>query len=158
MIVLDTTVLVYAVGDAHEYRDPCRRLLGAVEAGAIEATTTHQVVQEFTHVRARRRSRANAVELASAYIDLLSPLLTIGEPDLVEGLQLFGEHDRLGAFDAVLGAGTLADGAVLVSADRAFADLPGLRHVVPDAAGVAGLLGEQPECPSPDLPPQATQT
>ncbi len=140
MIVLDTTVLVYAVGDAHQYREPCRRLIAAIESGAVDATTTHQAVQEFAHVRARRRSRADAVELASAYIDLLSPLLTVDEADVGNGLQLFGEHERLGAFDAVLCASALAADASVVSADRAFARIPGLRHVVPDADGVDALV------------------
>ncbi|OZM79045.1 PIN domain-containing protein [Pseudonocardia sp. MH-G8] len=140
MIVLDTTVLVYAVGDAHEYREPCRRLIAAIESGVVDATTTHQAVQEFAHVRARRRSRADAVELATAYIDLLSPLLTVDEADLAGGLQLFGGHERLGAFDAVLCASALAADAAVISADRAFAGIPGLRHVVPDADGVGSLL------------------
>jgi uncharacterized protein len=142
MIVLDTTVLVYAVGDAHEYREPCRRLIAAIESGTIEATTTHQAVQEFAHVRARRRPRADAVDLATAYMDLLSPLLTVNESDLGSGLRLFGEHERLGAFDGVLCASALAADAAVVSADRAFAGVPGLHHVVPDAVGVAGLLGD----------------
>src|SRR5579871_5895007 len=49
MILLDTTVLSYAVGDEHPLRDPCRSLLTAHGDGHIEATTTIEVVQEFTH-------------------------------------------------------------------------------------------------------------
>lgn len=139
--MLDTTVLVYAVGDAHEFRDPCRSLLSAIGAGTLIATTTPDVVQEFTHVRARRRGRGDAVELAEAFSDLLSPLLVIDEPALKAGLRIFGERDRPGALDAVLAAGAMASGAgTLASADRAFATVTGLRRVVPDAAGVAGLL------------------
>ena len=150
MIVLDTTVLVYAVGDAHEYREPCRRLIAAIESGAVDATTTHQAVQEFAHVRARRRGRADAVELATAYIDLLSPLLTVDEAGLGSGLNLFGEHERLGAFDAVLCASALAADAAVVSADRAFAGIPGLRHVVPDADGVGALLDSDARSTGPE--------
>src|SRR3546814_18276501 len=40
VIVLDTTVLAYAVGDAHPLRDPCRRLLSAHAMGRVEAATT----------------------------------------------------------------------------------------------------------------------
>ena len=64
MIVLDTTVLAYAVGEAHPLRDPCRRLLAAHAEGRIEATTTVEVIQEFAHIRARRRTRPDAVRLA----------------------------------------------------------------------------------------------
>lgn len=142
MIVLDTTVLVYAVGAEHEFREPCRTLLAAVGDARIRATTTPQVVQEFAHVRARRRSRRDATALAEAYADLLSPLLPTDEAALRAGLAVFRDADRLGAFDAVLGAAAAAAGAAaLVSADAAFADLPDVRHVRPDAAGVAALLG-----------------
>lgn len=140
MIVLDTTVLVYAVGSEHPLRDPCRDLISAIAGGKLRATTTVEVLQEFTHVRARRRGREDGARLARDYLDVLSPLLIVGEDDLREGLRLYARGERLGAFDAVLAAAAGRSSAVaIVSADAAFAeaDVP---HVVPDAPGVAGLL------------------
>ena len=141
MILLDTTVLVYAVGAAHELRDPCRRLIGAIADGEIEAGTTVEVIQEFAHVRARRRGRADATGLATQYCDLLSPLVEVTEHSVRGGLQLFAERDALGAFDAVL-ASVAASRSIraLVSADRAFANIPGLAHVYPDERGISELL------------------
>ena len=141
MIVLDTTVLVYAKGADHPLREPCRALISAIADGHVEATTTVEVLQELTHVRARRRGAADAAALARDYTELLSPLLLLEREHLDHGLSLFELVDRLGAFDAVLAAATLRAGpAELVSADGAFADVPHLRHVVPDAAGVELLL------------------
>jgi len=142
VIVFDTTVLLYAKGADHPLREPCRQVIGAVEAGDVRATTTIEVVQEFAHVRARRRGRADAAELAAAYAELLSPLLVVEERDLVEGLRLFERHEPLGAFDCVLAAAARSVGsAALVSADGAFAKVPRLRHVFPDAEGIDALLG-----------------
>lgn len=144
MIVLDTTVLVYAKGDAHPLRDPCRQLISTIANRDLEATTTVEAIQEFVHVRARRRGRADAVKLASDYAELLSPLLTVSCDHLRQGLSIFERYERLGAFDAVLAATALSIGAqALISADLAFAAVPGLRHVIPDAAGVAGLFGQE---------------
>jgi predicted nucleic acid-binding protein len=141
VIVLDTTVLVYAVGPSTSSGSPAAACWAAVGRVADPATTTTQVVQEFAHVRARAESRDDAAALATAYIDLLSPLLPTDEAALRAGLAVFRERGRLGAFDAVLGAAATAAGAAaVVSADAAFADLPGVRHVRPDAAGVAALL------------------
>jgi predicted nucleic acid-binding protein len=141
MIVLDTTVLVYAVGADHELRAPCRRLVRAVADGRLLASTTVEVIQEFTHVRARRRDRKDAAELARDYIELLSPLLVVEEPDLREGLRLFEDAAAIGAFDAILASAAHAVGAdALVSADSGFSAVPGIRHVVPDADGVRRLL------------------
>jgi predicted nucleic acid-binding protein len=141
VIVLDTTVLVYATGGDHPLREPCRSLVQAVARADVEATTTVEVVQEFVHVRARRRSRTDAAALGQAFADLLEPLLVVTAAELAQGLRAFRDSERLGAFDAVLAATALAASAqALVSADRAFAGVHGLRHVLPDVAGVAALL------------------
>jgi predicted nucleic acid-binding protein len=143
VIVVDTTVLVYAVGTDHPLREPCRQLIRAIADGTILATTTIEVIQEFTHVRARRRDRKDAAELARDYIELLSPLLIVEETDLREGLRLYEEGTAFGSFDAVLAAAARAAGAeALVSADGGFSGIAAVRHVVPDAAGVRALLGQ----------------
>jgi uncharacterized protein len=141
MIVLDTTVLVYAKGTTHPLRDPCRRLIDAIAQDKLDATTTIEVIQEFVHVRAQRRSRSDAAGLGGDYADLLSPLLAVEDDQLRRGLALFERHERLGAFDAVLAAAAMdADASAFVSADGVFAGVPGLPHVVPDDAGVQQLV------------------
>lgn len=134
MIVLDTTVLVYAIGGDRKLREPARAIVGAVEKGAVRATTSARAIQELVHIRAGRRGRADAVKLGRAYTTLLSPLLPPSEADLVDGLRLFELEEALGAFDAVLAAAALAAKAeALVSADPSFAAVRGLRWV--DLAG-----------------------
>jgi uncharacterized protein len=140
MIVLDTTVLAYAVGDEHPLREPCRRLLAAHASGTIEATTTVEVLQEFAHVRARRRTREDAANLTRLYSTALGPIVTTAA-DLDAGLSLFELHPELGAFDAVLAAVAIAHGAeALVSADGAFAAIPGLVWIDPATPAVDSLL------------------
>jgi predicted nucleic acid-binding protein len=142
VIVLDTTVLVYAVGTDHPLREPCQELIRAIAGGTVLATTTIEVIQEFAHVRARRRDRKDAADLARDYIELLSPLLIVEETDLREGLRLFEEGTGFGSFDAVLAAAAHAAGAeALVSADAGFSGIAAVRHIVPDAEGVRRLLG-----------------
>jgi uncharacterized protein len=143
VIVLDTTVLAYAVGADHPLREPCQRLVSSIADGDVIATTTIEVIQEFTHVRARRRDRKDAAELARDYIELLSPLLIVEESDLREGLRLFEESAGIGAFDAILAAAAHAAGAdALVSADTGFSAITNIRHVVPDEDGIQQLLDD----------------
>lgn len=142
MIVLDTTVLVYATGGEHPLREPCRQLVRLIADGTVAATTTIEVVQEFVHVRARRTDREAAAELARHYVDLLTPLLLVDDAALQAGLSLFAGSDRLGAFDSVLAAAAkLAGAAALVSADAAFAEVPGLTYLAPTNETVAALTG-----------------
>jgi predicted nucleic acid-binding protein len=141
MILLDTTVLVYAKGQAHPLRDPCRDLIDAIRQSSLEATTTVEVIQEFVHVRARRRGRADAARLGRDYVALLSPLLAPTDRDLEAGITLFERSESLGAFDAVLAALARSSGVkCVVSADAAFAEVPDLVHIAPDRDGVLSLL------------------
>jgi predicted nucleic acid-binding protein len=127
MIILDTTVLAYAVGTEHPLRDPCREIVRAIQAGVVAATTTIEVIQEFAHVRARRHGRRDASILAHEYAGLLQPLIALDELDLKRGLELFEEHPQVGAFDALLASAATRRGVrALVSADSAFAGIPGL--------------------------------
>jgi len=132
LIVLDTTVLVYAKGTDHPLREECRRLVEAMGRRDVEATTTPEVIQEFAHVRARRRGRDDAASLALAYAELLAPLLVVRDEHLRLGLRLFERHVEIGAFDAVLAAVTLEAGAdALVTADAALGVVDGLRAIHP---------------------------
>jgi uncharacterized protein len=141
MIVLDTTVLVCAKGSEHPLRGPCRELVAAIADGAIEATTSIEAIQEFVHVRARRRDREDAAALGRDYVELLSPLLAVEREHLQQGLALFERVEALGAFDAVLvAAASAAAASALVSADKGFAATGAVPHVFPDAAGIAKLL------------------
>jgi len=140
LIILDTTVLIYAVGEAHPLRESCISILSAHRDGTIDAVTTVEVIREFTHVYARRRDRAAAMTLAFHYADAL-PLLETTATDLRRGLGLFVRHPELGAFDAVLVAVALSrDEAMLISADRAFGVVPGLRWIDPASADLSTLL------------------
>ena len=112
MIVVDTTILALAVGSEHDLRSPARALIEAVAARIVEATTTPEVIQEFAHIRARRRDRRDAAALARRYAELFAPLLTVDAEHLERGLRLFERHPELGAFDAVLAATAVAHDAV----------------------------------------------
>jgi len=126
VIVLDTTILVYALGDEHPLKDPSRALLELVRDGVVAASTTVEVIQEFCHVRARRRSREEAAARARDYARGLTPLIRPEESELFSGLDLFDASSLLSPFDAVLAATALGRGWALASADRAFAEVSSL--------------------------------
>ena len=141
MIVVDTTILAYAVGLPHPLKDPSKRFLDAVSAGRVHATTSVEVIQEFAHIRSRRFPRAEAVRVARGFARLLSPLLSTSEEALERGLSIYERKPDLGNFDAVLAATAIAnDARALLSADTAFASIPKLRHVVPGTPEFNSLL------------------
>ena len=146
MIFLDTTVLVYAVGDEHPLRGPATSIIAAIGDGRLAATTTVEVLQEFAHVRARRRSRPDAAAVCRDLITLLTPLTPVTAADLSSGLDLFERHAEIGCFDAVLAAVARRTGATLVSADRGFASVlgDGFRDLAEAANGSTDPRSEHP--------------
>jgi uncharacterized protein len=94
VIVFDTTILLYSVGSAHPLRDPCRALIELVAENKLQATTTVEVIQEFAHVHARRRSREDAAKYARGFMGLLQPLVPVDETDLLTGLEIFAPWCR----------------------------------------------------------------
>jgi uncharacterized protein len=142
LIVLDTTVFVYAVGVEHPLKESSKRVLEAVQSGAVQGATTAGVLQEFADVRARRRPRSDAVALARDFAALLSPLQRVEESDLDLGLRIFERSDQLGSFDAVLAAVAInRDAEALISSDRGFRGVRRLRHVDIGGPELDELLG-----------------
>jgi len=141
VIVVDTAVLLYAVGREHAFREPSRRLVDAVAGRRVDATTSVSVLQEFAHACARRRGRDECAALTRRYATLLAPLLVSTVSDLESALRLFQRHEQLGSFDAVLAATAMQAGATaLVSTDAGFAGIRGLRQVVPGTVEFDALL------------------
>ncbi|CAN5153867.1 hypothetical protein BH23ACT9_BH23ACT9_27180 [soil metagenome] len=133
--MLDSAVMIYALGGDHPYRQPCRLLMGAARAGELQAETTALAVQEVLHQRARRtgdRQRAAAVSRDLATVLVVHELLG---SDLRRAIELFAESSALDAADACHAAIALDRGiGTIISPDRAFDAVPGLRRLDPVAA------------------------
>jgi hypothetical protein len=106
-------------------------LLELIRDGVVRASTTPEVIQEFCHVRSRRRPPLEAVALSRDLAKGLAPLLPVEESELLLGLDLFERSPQLSPFDAVLAATALHRGLALASADRTFALVSGLSHLDP---------------------------
>ena len=91
MLVLDTSVLVYASGADHPLREPAVRLLRDVVASRVSATTTPEVLQQYAHVRARHRDRADAFAQAERFAELPGPLTVVNTRDVLEGLRIWSQ-------------------------------------------------------------------
>lgn len=143
MILVDGTVLAYAVGEPHPLREPCRRLLEAHGDGRLEMTTTVEVLHGFLALRLRHRSREDAVALTRHLANALRPIVTT-RTDLERALTLMDAHPALAPAPAVLAAVALGhDAEALLSADPAFAGIDGLRWIHPASPAADALLAPE---------------
>ncbi|PJJ77808.1 hypothetical protein CLV28_1034 [Sediminihabitans luteus] len=128
--LVDTAVFAYALGGAHEQRDACRAVIAAAERGVVELHASIELVQELVHHRMRRTNRADAVRQAqlAAAVCVLHPF---DRAVLDRSLALVA-RTTLGGRDAVHAAtGLLLGISVILSPDRDYDGVPGLRRVDP---------------------------
>jgi predicted nucleic acid-binding protein len=135
---VDANVVLYSAL-AVSARDTCVRVLKAVAAGDADGRTSPAVLEEVWYV-ASSRYGAELGDLAEAAARIFSPLLPVTEDALRHALSM--PDSKLGTNDR-LHVGTCAshDIDVVLTADRAFDGIRGIRRVDPfDAGAVERLL------------------
>lgn len=140
-VLVDTNVILYALGGPHAYAEPCRRILRLAGEGRIGLEAPVDLVQEILHHRARRlsdRRQAAAEAMATA---TLCRLHAVDPQDASSAAELFADSACLSARDAVFAAVAVRHGLdAILSADRDFDGLPSLRRVDPaDSVAVTKL-------------------
>ena len=129
----DTAIFLYAVGDDHPYRNPCRRLVSLASEGKLRGEASVELLQEFVHVRWRSRGhREQAVREAADIAAVLFALHDLTQADLRLALSLFGRTEGLSMRDAIHAGTALNRGVeLIVSPDGHFDEVPGLTRIDP---------------------------
>jgi predicted nucleic acid-binding protein len=134
-VFIDTAVVMYAGGAEHPLRAPCQRLLGEVAEGSLEAVTSVEVIQEILHrFTAIGRPEIGAA-MARDALDLFAPVLPVTHAVMRRMPELVETHPTLAARDLVHIATCLQEGiSDIVSPDRGFDTVPGIRRIDPASA------------------------
>jgi len=142
-ILVDTNVILYAIGGPHPYAEPCRRIVALAGEGRIDLEAPVDLVQEILHHRARRLGdrRQAAVEAAAAAT--LCRLHAVEPQDANAAAELFADSAHLSARDAVFAAVAMRHGLdAILSADTDFDGLSDLRRLDPvEPAALTELAG-----------------
>lgn len=127
--LLDSSTLLYAVGEEHPLREPCHRWLTAATEGIVQLEASVEAGQEFLFHRMRRVGRTQA----AAEFEALDGFLIWHAFD-AQVLRRSAEltlRCPIGGRDAVHAATALEAGfSEIISADSDFEHVPGLtlRH------------------------------
>lgn len=131
-VLVDTNVILYAIGGPHPYAEPCRRILALAGEGRVEMEAPVDMVQEILHHRTRRlgdRRQAAADARAAA---ALCRLHAVEPQDADKAIELFAASSLLSARDAVFAAVAIRhDLTAILSADGDFDGLSYLRRLDP---------------------------
>ncbi|MGI8944667.1 MAG: type II toxin-antitoxin system VapC family toxin [Thermoleophilaceae bacterium] len=141
-VFVDSNIFIYALGEEHRYRDPCRALVALLAGGEVAGETSTEVVQEVVHVRRRRTGDgADAVRRGREILAWGLPLHDFTRADLELSLELLSAHTELPARDAVHAATARNRGIDLIlSADGDFDALDLVERIDPAAPDAIGRL------------------
>lgn len=139
----DTAVFIYADGEEHRYREPCRALIERVAKRLLELEASVELVQEYAYVQLRAGRERSDVLARAREISVLCRLHAFQPNDAELMIELLDGHEQLDSRDAVFAATALNRGIeVILSPDRDFDGIPGLTRVDPaDEEAVALLTG-----------------
>ena len=119
----------------------CRTILVAIAAGHLDAFASVEMLQEFLFHRLRRTQDAARSVAEARDLQAVLTVLDFGSSVLDTSLALVEEFQTVRGRDAVHAATALVFGIpVIVTPDRAFDKVPGLRRLEPAelAAQLAG--------------------
>jgi len=131
VVLVDSSVPLYALGAESRWREPCRRVLALIADGEWVGVASTEMIQEVVHHRLRLTGdRARAVADARDVAEL-HRLVPLDETVLEKALALV-ENDGVRGRDAVHAATALTQGiGAMVSTDPAFDAVPGLIRLDP---------------------------
>ena len=126
--LVDANVLIYSAVDS-EYRDPCLEILEAIATGSVDGRTSTAVLEEVWHIELSGRvGRLDG--LARHTYTIFTPLLAVTDEAVGRALAL--KAPGLGANDRLHAATAAVHGLdVIVTADRAFDAVRGIRRIDP---------------------------
>lgn len=131
-VLVDTAVFMYAAGQQHPLREPCREVLLRSRSGALDAVTSAEVVQELLHRFTGTQRHADGARLAQSTLSMFRPVLSIDHAIMRRTCELARKYPRAQARDLVHVATCLAhELEAIVSPDADFDRIAEVPRIAP---------------------------
>jgi len=121
LVMLDSNIPMYAAGQDHPYRIPCRRVLERIVAGELEAVTNVEVHQEILHRYIAIGLAGKGREVSQDFQYLVPRVLPVTLEEIGLARELSAKYPELPARDLIHLSVMLNHGIEsVISADRHF--------------------------------------
>ena len=133
MILIDTSIIMYAAGAAHPHKQPSAHLLQRVARGEVEAMIDAETLQEILH-RYRAINRwDDGKQVYDLARQIFPQVIDITAAILDHARQLLDTDASIMARDALHAAVVIGEGhEAICSYDRDVYRIQGLRRIEPD--------------------------
>lgn len=132
MKLVDVNVVMYSEGREHIYRDSCKMIMDSVDTWPNEFAIDTETLQEILHVYSGRGELEKGLAVTERLLNLFSDIIPITATEIATAIRLMATSRDLDARDAIHVAVVMEHGLEgIVSADRDFDRIPGLRRIDP---------------------------
>ena len=129
MRLIDTNVIVYAVGSVHPLKQASDRILSDIAAGTLTANLDVETLQEVLHLYSSRAERRKGFRTIEHLLMLFPNPFPIGREEIERARDLMMKHPFLGARDGIHAAVVQThDLEGIVTADKVFDRIKRLRR------------------------------
>ncbi len=129
MRLIDTNIIVYAVGKAHPLRESAQNILSDVAEGTLPANLDVEALQEILHLYSSRRERKKGFETLDDLLVLFPNPIPIGREEVEEARNLMRLCTFLGTRDAIHAAVVKIHRLEgIITADKIFDRIKGVRR------------------------------
>jgi len=127
---IDTSVIIYASGKEHPYKESCAAILFGIEQGRITGVISVEIVQELAHRFIRVGRKEEGLQVIRTISETMLPE-SITSEDASRAVNLLGVHD-IDSRDAFHAAWMLRRGITgIISADKHFDRINGIERIDP---------------------------
>lgn len=132
MKLIDANIFIYAAGGPHDYREPSKHVLSEAANGSLVTNTDIEVLQEILHYYRTRQNVPYGRQVMEATLLAFPDPLPITPAVMLTAGTIFEKHQSLQARDALHAAVVVQHGLDgIISADRGFDRIPGIRRFDP---------------------------
>ena len=129
MKLLDTNIVMYAVGKPHVYKAPCQAILQKALNNTEVFNIDAELCQELLYVYGRRGEMETGFKTVDALLRLFPNLFVIDSDVILETTRLMHKYPKLVARDAIHAAVSIAyDLEGIISVDKVFEGIKGLKR------------------------------
>jgi len=130
--LIDANVFIYARGQLHPYRQPCREFLSAIQKGRDDASIDTEVLQEVVYIYWYRRTEQIGLRYLEFLLRLFQDPFPVDRGIMLQAHAVLRTHPRLDPRDAIHAAVVMTHNLEgIVSTDRGFDSIPGLTRFDP---------------------------
>jgi predicted nucleic acid-binding protein len=137
---VDASVVMYAAGAEHPYKEPCSQIITAISTGKVVAATSTEVCQEILHRFSLIKRREEGIRVVKDTLLIIPQILAFTREDVEQAVQLLQKYHGVSSRDAVHAAVMQNnDLDTIISSDKHFDMVSKIRRIDPMDFARAGF-------------------